>query len=232
MKTFHKIASFIVSIILISCSDNEEMWIKTELPKDTDVSLLDIWSYEVPFEVKSNGEWKIETEGDWFYVFPKSGKGDAIVQICVLENDTEERQAGKITLSTINSSTIQTLKIGQKCVTDYNLTGIEDEKTTKNYAVGYGYDTRGGYASPNYVKKQIVRWKEMDAEDLIAFNAPVSSFYERTITGSSLEELSQNLSANLKFKGKYCGFKGEIESAFQGGITDNGFNEYAISYID
>lgn len=233
MKTLFKITSLIVGILLISCSDDEEMWVKTELPQDTDVSLLEIWSYEVPFQVRSNGEWKIETEGDWFYVFPKSGKGDATVQICVLENETEERQTGTITLSTNNSSAIQTLKIGQKCVSDYGVTGMLDNKNaTKKYAVGYGYDTRKEYASPDAVKIQIVRWKEMDAADLIALNAGSASFYERTVTGSSLEELSQSLSASLKFKAKYCGFRSEVKSTFQGSTTDNGFNEYAISYIE
>lgn len=233
MKTFLKITGLIVSILLTSCSDDNEIWIKTELPKDTDISLLDIWSYEVPFQVQSNGDWKIETTGDWFYIFPKSGKGDATVQICVLENETEERQTGTITLSTNNSSVVQTLKIGQKCISDYGLTGMLDNKnTTKKYAVGYGYDTRKEYASPDAVKIQIVRWKEMDTEDLIALNAGSASFYERTVTGSSLEELSQSLSANLKFKAKYCGFRNEVKSTFKGSTTDNEFNEYAISYIE
>lgn len=233
MKVLFKIASLIVCVLFISCSDNEDMWVKTELPKDTDVSLLEIWSYEVPFQVQSNGDWKIETNGDWFYVFPTSGNGNATVQICVLENNTEERQTGTITLSTTNSSAAQTLKIGQKCESDYALIGVLDgAKSRRKYAVGYGYDTRKDYASLDAVKAQIVRCKEMDDADLIAFNAPSGHFYERTVTGSSLEDLAQNLSGNVKFRGKYCGFKGEVKTTFGGGTTDNGFNEYAISYIE
>ena len=80
--------------------------------------------------------------------------------------------------------------------------------------------------------KQIVRWNEMDAEGLIQFNAPSARFYERTVTGSSLENLSQNLSEAVNFGGKYCGFKGEVGATFSSGSTNKEYNEYAISYIE
>ncbi|WP_339116979.1 MAC/perforin domain-containing protein [Petrimonas sp.] len=201
---------------------------------DTDVSLLDMWASEVSFQVQSNGEWTIETQGDWFYVFPTSGSGNATVQICVLENDTQERQTGKVTLlSTTDRSAVQTFEIGQKCAEDYGVTSDANSiPSIKKYAVGYGYNTLNEYASPNSVTKQIVRWNEMKAEDLIQFNAPSARFYERTVVGSSLEQLAQNLSAAVNFGGKYCGFKGEVGATFTSGVTNNEFNEYAISYIE
>ena len=173
MKQLCKIFALILSVVFVSCSDDEGIWIKPDLPLDADVSLLDMWAYEVSFRVQSNGEWKIETQGDWFYVFPTSGRGNATVQICVLENDTQGRQTGKVTLiSTTDPSAVQTFEIGQKCAVDYGVTGIIDNQPSiKKYAVGYGYNTLNEYASPNSVTKQIVRWKEMDAEDLIQFNS-------------------------------------------------------------
>lgn len=234
MKQLCKIFALILSVIFVSCSDDEGIWIKPDLPLDADVSLLDMWAYEVSFRVQSNGEWKIETQGDWFYVFPTSGRGNATVQICVLENDTQGRQTGKVTLiSTTDPSAVQTFEIGQKCAVDYGVTGIIDNQPSiKKYAVGYGYNTLNEYASPNSVTKQIVRWKEMDAEDLIQFNASSARFYERTVVGSSREDLAQNLSVAVNFRGKYCGFKGEVATSFSSSATNNEFNEYAISYIE
>jgi hypothetical protein len=40
------------------------------------------------------------------------------------------------------------------------------------------------------------------------------------------------LSAAVSFKGKYCGFKGEVGATFNSGSTGSEFNEYAISYIE
>lgn len=234
MKRFFKIFVLILSVILVSCSDDEGIWIKPELPQDADVTMLDMWANDVLFQVQSNGEWMIETEGDWFYVFPTSGSGNAIVKICVLENDTQERQTGNVTLiSTTNPSAMQTFMIGQKSAKDYGVTGIiDDQPSIKKYAVGYGYNTLEEYASPNSVTKQIVRWKEMDEDNLIQFNASSARFYERTVVGSSLEDLAQNLSVAVNFGGKYCGFKGEVGATFSSGVTSNEFNEYAISYIE
>ena len=233
MKQLFKIC-VLISVVLISCSDDEDIWVKPEFPQNADVTLLDMWAHMVSFQVQSNGDWEIETQGDWFYLFPTSGSGNTNVQICVLENDTEARQSGKVTLvSTTDRSAVQTFDVGQKCTEDYGVGGIlDDTPSVKKYAVGYGYNTLNEYASPNSVTKQIVRWNEMDAEGLIQFNAPSARFYERTVTGSSLENLSQNLSEAVNFGGKYCGFKGEVGATFSSGSTNKEYNEYAISYIE
>ena len=234
MKQLFKTFVLILSIVFISCSDNEDIWVKPEFLQDTDVSLLDMWAHEVSFQVQSNGDWEIESQGDWFYLFPTSGSGNSTVKISILENDTDKRQTGKVTLiSTTDPSAVQTFNIGQKSVKDYGLTGVLDDlPSIKKYAVGYGYNTLKEYASPNSVTKQIVRWNEMDAEGLIQFNAASARFYERTVVGSSLENLAQNLSEAVSFGGKYCGFKGEVGATFSSGSSSNEFNEYAISYVE
>lgn len=197
MKQSFKFFVLILSVVFFSCSDIEDYWVKPELPQDTDVALLDMWAHEVLFEVESNGEWEIQTQGDWFYLFPKSGSGRATVKLCVLENDSDVRQTGKVSIiSTDDPSVVQTFDVGQKCAVDYGVSGIfDDTPSIKKYAIGYGYNTLSEYASPNAVTKQIVRWKEMDDNGLIQFNASSARFYERTVSGSSLEELAENLSA-------------------------------------
>jgi hypothetical protein len=81
MKRIFKVLALILTIVFVSCSDDEGVWIKPELPQDTDVTLLEMWANEVPFQLQSNGEWSIETLGDWFYVYPASGTGNATVQL-------------------------------------------------------------------------------------------------------------------------------------------------------
>lgn len=234
MKHLFKFFVLAIAVVFYSCSEFEGIWVKSEFPDDKNISLLDMWAHKVPFQVQSNGDWKIETHGDWFYVYPTSGRGNEPLQISVLENDTDERQTGMISIiSTTDPSIVQTIEIGQKNIGDYGVTGILDNTTSiKKYAVGYGYNTYSEYASPNSVTKQIVKWDAMDAEGLIQFNAATASFYERTVVGSSLEQLAQNLSESVKFGGKYCGFRGEVKAAFNSSTINNEYNEYAISYVE
>lgn len=233
MKFFSAVLSLFICVLLISCSKDDGIWVETNLPDDTDFTLLESWTYEVPFEVKSNGDWEIETTGDWFYVFPKSGKGNKTVKIAVFENEQDERRTGSINIYSTSSSVVQTIQIGQKGVLDYNLMdGPTGKRSRKDLAIGFGYDTRMSYASSDAVKIQILRTAEMQDTGLFVINSPGGDYIEKTITGSSLKNLAENLSASLQFKWKYCGFKGEVEAGFGKGTTENEFNEYAITYIE
>ena len=55
------------------------------LNNSVDLQSLDNISYEVPFEVKAKGEWRIdfafEEDGQFCYAYPKQGKGDARIKI-------------------------------------------------------------------------------------------------------------------------------------------------------
>lgn len=61
MKQLFKFCVLILSVVFVSCSDIEDIWVKPELPQDTDVTLLDMWAHEVSFQVESNGDWSIES---------------------------------------------------------------------------------------------------------------------------------------------------------------------------
>jgi hypothetical protein len=65
-----------------------------------------LWASEVSFQVQSNGEWTIETQGDWFYVFPTSAAAIGRA-ICVLEM-THRTPDGKSNLiSTTDPSAVK-----------------------------------------------------------------------------------------------------------------------------
>ena len=62
------------SCVISSCSDDElSITGKVEIPEEADLMKLERWSYEVPLEVKSDSEWKVETTGNICYVFPEEG---------------------------------------------------------------------------------------------------------------------------------------------------------------
>ena len=54
----------------------------------------------------------------------------------------------------------------------------------------------------------------------------------KTYSGSSVSELSNELSADASFSGKYLGFKGEVGASFGMKDFSKQENEYAISYVE
>lgn len=55
MKQLFKFCVLVLSIVFVSCSDIEVIWVKPELPQDIDVTLLDMWAHEVSFQEKVMG---------------------------------------------------------------------------------------------------------------------------------------------------------------------------------
>lgn len=100
------------------------------------------------------------------------------------------------------------------------------------FAVGCGYDINGEYASPNSVKLPIVDLKAMAENknrELVSLGPVTASFSTKVYTGSSASELSNKMSVNAKFGGKYCGFSGEIGSSFNTNYFSQNNYEYALT---
>ena len=111
---------------LTSCQDDtieEKQVINAQamslLNYSTDLQSLDNISYEVPFEVKAKGDWRIDfdfEDGSSFcYAYPKQGKGDTTIKICVLDNATDQHHTGEMTITDFGDNSRQTVvKLGQK----------------------------------------------------------------------------------------------------------------------
>ncbi|MBQ5663346.1 MAG: BACON domain-containing protein, partial [Bacteroidaceae bacterium] len=148
-----------------SCSDDDLVDIQAEvvLPSDANLMELEAWSYVVPLDIKSNSEWRIEKNGDFFDVIPSEGEGNATVEIHVTDNIYEERQNGELRIVFPNDeSKNMILNLQQKWEGDYD----ENDNATatvgpKKYALGYGYNVMEQYANSASVKGQIFRMNEL-----------------------------------------------------------------------
>ncbi|MGM9687821.1 MAG: BACON domain-containing protein, partial [Alloprevotella sp.] len=226
--------ALLLSSICYSCSDDTLSVIgDVKLPEDTNLMELEMWSYEVPFEVTSNSAWKIESEGDFFYINKTEGTGNATLKICLLENDSEDRQNGEIRLVfPDDKSKNKTIIIQQKCAADYGENAVTVGTGNKIYAVGHGYDATGGYCNVGSVKKQILKFANLVDEGLICYGEVNTDFHERSYYGSSISQISNELSASAGVNGKFCGFKGELTSSFNSSHFSSNNYEYALTYID
>ena len=245
MRNLNKIMHLAVIIVFLcgitsffsSCSDDmEEILAKVELPSNVNLMELEQWSYSIPFEIKSDSEWEIDflfDDGRYLcYAYPNKGIGDATVKICVLDNWTDKRRSGEMYITfPKDESKNQVIKLSQKCNldNDENLTEVNDGD--RIYAVGYGYNFLGEYASANSVSINPIVMIE-SCSDKVHTGGVNASFEAKTYSGSSITELMNELSADAKFEGKYSGFKGEVGATFGMSDFSNNNHEYAISYVE
>ncbi len=231
------IAMFACCMTFSACSDDDDLaGIQAEvvLPSDVDLMELEAWSYVVPFEIKSDSEWKIEKNGDFFDVIPSEGEGNATVEIHVTDNIHEERQNGELRIVFPNDeSKNMILNLQQKWEGDYD----ENDNTTatvgpKKYALGYGYNVMEQYANSASVKGQIFMMNALYANGIATCDDSQTNYSMQTITGSTVSEISNQLAANVNVTGKYGKFKGELKSSFTMEHVKNSNYEYAITYYN
>ena len=230
-----------MSLVFVQCSDDEEIpGIQAEvvLPSDVDLMELEQWSYTIPFEVKSDSEWEIDflfDDANYIcYAFPNKGTGDATVKICVLDNWTDYRRTGEMRVTfPKDESKNRVIQLSQKCNLDNDENNGMTEVTDGDriYAVGYGYNYLGEYASANSVSINPIVMIEA-CSDRVKTGGVIASYEAKTYSGSSITELMNELNANAKFEGKYFGFKGEVGATFGMNDFSNSNNEYAISYVE
>ena len=232
------IAMFACCMTFSACSDDDLEGIQAEvvLPSDVDLMELEQWSYTIPFEVKSDSEWEIDflfDDANYIcYAYPDKGTGDATVKICVLDNWTDYRRTGEMRVTfPKDKSKNRVIQLSQKCNldNDENLTEVTDGD--RIYAVGYGYNYLGEYASANSVSINPIVMIEA-CSDRVKTGGVIASYEAKTYSGSSITELMNELNANAKFEGKYFGFKGEVGATFGMNDFSNSNNEYAISYVE
>lgn len=218
---------------IVSCSDDDGIWSEVKFPDDVNLMELDRWSYEIPFNIESDSEWKIEIDGDICYASPENGTGSCQVKICVIDNISEESRDGEMQIVfPKDRSKNQTIKIHQKGEADYDDNAVSLEVGNRIYAVGYGYDPLGEYASPKSVKSVLIRYADAAEEEKIVLGPLSVNYNAKTYSGSSVADLRNELNADAKFGGSYMGFKGEIGASFNMKDFSKNSNEYAISYIN
>lgn len=231
------IAMFACCMTFSACSDDDDLvGIQAEvvLPSDVDLMELEAWSYVVPFEIKSDSEWRIEKNGDFFDVIPSEGEGNATVEIHVTDNIYEERQNGELRIVFPNDeSKNMILNLQQKWEGDYDENDNETATVgPKKYALGYGYNVMEQYANSASVKGQIFMMNDLYAKRIATCDDSQTNYSMQTITGSTVSEISNQLAANVNVTGKYGKFKGELKSSFTMEHVKNSNYEYAITYYN
>lgn len=234
MKQLRLMMMLLASVLFFACSDDDiSIQGEIDVPQEVDLMQLEMWSYEVPFSIKSDSEWRIETTGDIGYAMPAEGTGNATVQLCIVDNGEDNRRSGELRIIFPRDEKKNiTLKLGQKYAGDYE--GNADVLSVGNriYAVGYGYNTTGGYANPESVKRPILQFSKMAAEELIVLGPVNANFDIRQYSSSSIETLSNDLATKANVQGGFGKFKTEITGSFNNNYFSSNNYEYALTFIN
>ncbi len=225
----------LASALFFGCSDDDDLNIQggVDIPQEVDLMNLEKWSYEVPFDVKSDSEWRIETTGDFCYAMPAEGTGNATVKLCIIDNDEENRLDGELRIIFPRDEKKNiTLKMQQKYAGDYDANAETLDVGNRVYAVGYGYNTTGGYANPESVKRPILKFADMVHQELIVLGSVNANFNIHTYSSSSIEQLSNDLATKANVNGSFGKFKSEVTGAFNSNYFSSNNYEYALTFID
>ena len=189
---------------------------------------------EFPLEIKTEGSWRVESDSFFFNVDPVEGSGNATVTVSVQNNTRSKRKTGHLTIVfPDHEEQNKTLTIEQKWVGEYDENADILDNLNMIYAVGYGYDTtKGLYANTDCLRAEIFNTSKLIKEKAEGTSGVEMETEINTVTGNSISELSNKLTAKANVKGGIGKFKAEANGSFTMDYHDNSNHEYAINYLE
>lgn len=240
-RTFRSLMALAIAVVTFaacSSSDVEKYVADVSLPAGTEETedadiLVEAGANEFTLAIKTEGEWKAESDSRFMYCKTESGKGNATLTVTVQDNESSDRKTGHILITFPGyESENKTITVEQKYLGDYGDNGANIKRGNQVYAVGYSYNTMGEWASPNSVKKQVFDTNRLIELEALSLGPVQMSLRNNTVTGSTMSEISDKLSAKASVKGSYAGFTGEVGASFNMSHAESSNYEYAITYLD
>ena len=241
-RTFRSLMALAIAVVTLaacSSSDDDKYVADVSLPAGTEKTsdadiLVEAGAHEFTLNIKTEGKWTVTSENRFLRVKNAEGTGNGTVTVAVQNNRSDDRKLGTLLITFPgHESENKTITVEQKYAGENGGNAADDiEDSNKIYAVGYSYDATASYANPDAVKVEIFDTQALLDDKVLAVNAFQGSLRENTVTGSSVSEISNKLSAKASVEGSYCGFKGEVKSSFDMEHFKSSNYEYALSYLD
>ena len=224
----------IFSFGLSSCSDDinefDNHGFNAEI-NSFELQNLEQYSYTVPVQIDCQGAWKIDLkfsdENNHFcYALPSEGVGPQTIKLCMLDNWTDERNDGEMTIiDEQNPTNSKSFSLSQKCNLDRRaLTRGDDESSDSEdrvgdiaYAVGYGYNLISEPGVKSVSRCPIIaleKLKEAGNGFGRQLNGVSSSSYSETYAENTIDEIITKMSIESKVSGSKCGFSAEVGGSF------------------
>lgn len=233
------LAIAVVTFAACSSSDDAKYVADVSLPSGTEKTadadiLVEAGAHEFTFDIKTEGQWAVKSQNRFLHVKNGSGTGNATVTVRVENNTFEDRKLGALDINFPgHESENKTITVEQKYLGDYggNAANII-ELNNKIYGVGFSYDIKGEWASPNSVKVEIFNTDSLIKSGILATGVPQMEVSDYTITGSTISEVSNKLCIKASVEGSYGAFQAEANASFDMETSESSTYEYASTYFD
>ena len=241
-RTFRSLMALAIAVVtLAACSSSDDakyvadvsLPAGTEKTSDADI-LVEAGAHEFTFNIQTEGQWAVKSQNRFLHVQNAQGTGNATVTVRVENNTFEDRKLGRLSIAFPGHEELnKTITVEQKYLGDYGGNAADNlETSNKIYAVGYSYDIKGEWASPNSVKVEIFDTKQLILDGIESVNAAQVELSDYTVTGSTISEVSNKLTVKASVEGSYGGFKGEANASFDMETSESSTYEYASTYFD
>ena len=241
-RTFRSLMALAIAVVtLAACSSSDDAKYVADVSVPATVPttqegylLLEAGAHEFTFDIKTEGQWAVKSQNRFLHVKNGSGTGNATVTVRVENNTFEDRKLGALDITFPgHESENKTITVEQKYLGDYggNAANII-ELNNKIYGVGFSYDIKGEWASPNSVKVEIFNTDSLIKSGILATGVPQMELSDYTITGSTISEVSNKLCIKASVEGSYGAFQAEANASFDMETSESSTYEYASTYFD
>ena len=242
MKKIRSLMAIAIAMTtFVACSDSDDdnkyvadVNVPTNVPTTSEgYLLLEAGAHEFTFDIKTEGKWTVTSQNRFMHVEPAEGTGNATVTVAVQNNQSDDRKEGTLIITFPgHEEQNKTLNVEQKYLGDYGGNADVLDVGNRIYAVGYSYDATETYANPDAVRLEVFDTGRLIKKGLLTTNSADIKLSDNTITGSSVNEMSNKLSVKAGVSGSYMGFKGEVKASFNTDYSQSLNHEYAITFLD
>ncbi|MBR1721114.1 MAG: hypothetical protein IJ727_01305 [Treponema sp.] len=222
-----ELENYSYKIVLAVPAENGEKW-TAELSFD-----------ENDFETDSDGEDVLDADGNSVLyelgsLSNASGTGSGSLTLYVYENQNKQSHSATLSVTYDGGTAAKTLTLTQRAPS----ANAAEETVMQKQFIGYGYNTRLGYASTLCRKKEIFKTAELVADGIEIDDDTVKITYSddgtrstyREASGSNIAELENSLKLTLDGKFDKANFSGEIDSHTE--WTNKGKDDYQYAWAD
>jgi len=230
----------IAVVTLAACSSDDDKYVAdvnlpagTEKTEDADI-LVEAGAHEFTFNIQTEGQWTVTSQNRFMRVKNAEGTGNATVTVRVENNTFEDRKLGALDITFPgHESENKTITVEQKYLGDYGGNAANPiQLNNKIYGVGFSYDIKGEWASPNSVKVEIFDTDSLIKSGILATGVPQMEVSDYTITGSTISEVSNKLCIKASVEGSYGAFQASANASFDMETSESSSYEYASTYFD
>ena len=217
MREIPKYLLSVILLVLFGCSESDNM--QDDASPTGEVSFLTLSAVcsTYDLEIDVDEDWQIEYEAGWIFISQDemSGVGRKTIQFYVEQNSREEERQSDVVVKSGNQI-VHRWRITQQVSNAGSDNALFTSDLRQTYAVGWGYNAFGEYASVGDVRRQVINYaklKELEkksSDDIAIDEAQYELEYQKAVA-YSMAEFSKTITQESNTKTNLLFYKKEVK---------------------